>query len=185
MHNSGAPSANRYPIFLYDLVWDMFALVRCWDPQLCGPERGRAFETLFCEYCRRRGLPLSELPGSRTLLFKSSASGFLHENDAVIATPEITVHLELKHLSSSVDKTALMIFNQKGLDFLAADNPALRSRPLYRVLLSGGPLCHEARVFAAQWGILTVEPDRLPLLLLLSLSCRTFPQLPASIQAVA
>ena len=47
-----------------------------------------------------------------------------------------TVHLELKHLSSLVDKTALMTFNQKGLDFLLADNPVLRRRPLYRVLLS-------------------------------------------------
>jgi hypothetical protein len=78
-----------------------------------------------------------------------------------------------------------MNFNQKGLDFLLADNPILRRRPLFRVLLSGSPLRFEARVFAAQWGILIVEPDRIPLLGLLAFASRRFPQLSAPVSSVA
>jgi hypothetical protein len=186
MRERDPQSGNPYPEFLYDLAWDMFALVRCWDGgEFSGPDRGRAFERAFCRYCERRGFSLSESPGSRTLLYGPSASGFCHENDAVIAMPGITVHFELKHLSYELDKAALMIFNQKGIDFLMADNPTLRRRPLYRVLLSGSPLWFEARVFAAQWGILAIEPDRIPLLCLLALANRKFPQLAASVQSSA
>src|SRR4051794_2972108 len=127
MHKPEVSNGNPFPAFLYELTWDMFAVVRCWDTDLLrGPVRGRAFEEIFCRYCQRRGLSLSEMPGSRTLLYQPSASGFSHENDAVIATPCVTVHAELKHLSVEVDKSALMIFNQKGLDFLLADNSTLR-----------------------------------------------------------
>ncbi|MBY0514731.1 MAG: hypothetical protein K2P78_12555, partial [Gemmataceae bacterium] len=51
-----------------------------------------------------------------------------------------------------------------GLDFLAADSAAVRTKPLYRVIVSGTPLRPEARRFAVQWGILAIEPERLPLL---------------------
>jgi hypothetical protein len=186
MHDSNQQPRNPYPALLYDLTWDMFALTRCWDRDgLSGPDRGRAFERIFCRYCQRRGFSLSETPGSKTLLYQPSASGFLHENDAVIAMPGITVHLELKHLSCDVDKSALMIFNQKGLDFLGADNPILRRRPLYRVFLSGSPLSFEARVFAAQWGILAIDPARIPLLGLVALANRRFPRLPVRLQSAA
>jgi hypothetical protein len=65
----------------------------------------------------------------------------------------------------------------KGLDFLAADNASFRSKPLYRVIVSGSPLKPEARRFAVQWGILAIEPDRLPLLSLHWLAGRQVPHL--------
>ena len=118
----------------------MFAVVQCWEPfPISGPKRGRKFEEVFYEYCRRRGLPLSETARPDFLLY-GSASGFSHESDAVIAMPGITVHLELKHLSHEVTKNDLVIFNQKGLDFLASPNAEVRRRPLYRILLSGSLL---------------------------------------------
>ena len=90
----------------------------------------------------------------------------MHENDAVISTPDVAVHLELKHLSGELGKKELLIFNQKGLDYLFADNHMLRRQPLYRVILSASVLSPAARRFALQWGIAVIEPDRLPLLLL-------------------
>ncbi len=95
---------------------------------------------------------------------RCAASGFAHESDGVIATPDLTVHLELKHLTEELGKNDLLIFNQRGLDFLAADSAAVRTKPLYRVIVSGTPLRPEARRFAVQWGILAIEPERLPLL---------------------
>jgi hypothetical protein len=131
------------------------------------------FERLFGRYCEYRRLPLSEKPGSRTLCGERSASGFNHESDAVIAFPGFMTHIELKYLNEELDKNHLLIFNQKGLDFLAASKLSVRRRPFYRLLVSGRLLSQEARKFALQWGIITVEPDRLPLLLIhrLASSC--------------
>ena len=157
----------QYPRLLYDLAIDMFSAIRCWKPPTCSAvTRGRLFEELFYRYCARKQLPLSETAGSRTLDGAYSGSGFLHESDGVLTTPEINVHIELKHRKQAVTKLDVVSFNQKGLDFLVGENPTIRQRPLYRILVSASELCWEARVFASQWGIITIEPRRLPLLTL-------------------
>lgn len=163
-------TTSTYPKFLTRLCLDMFAIVVHWRPPaaITGPARGRLFEDIFCRYCRYRGLPLKERPGSRTVDGQLSASGFFHESDGVIITPDLLVHLELKHLGSVVEKNELLIFNQKGLDFLFAKNALLRGRPFFRVILSGSPLSEAARRFCLNWGISAIEPDRLPLLTLYS-----------------
>jgi len=145
----------------------MFSIVQFWEPPpISGPERGRLFEQILYDYCDYRHLDLVERAGSRTLRGERAASGFMHESDAVIATPELTVHLELKHLTSELGKNELLVFNQKGIDFLMTDNAHVRSKSLYRIVLSGNLLAQAARRFAIQWGILAIEPDRLPLLIL-------------------
>jgi hypothetical protein len=157
----------HFPRFLYDLALDCFAIVQCWEPfALSGPERGRFLEKLFCRYCDSKRLRLTEVPGSRTLCGQQSASGFAHESDAVIAMPDLIIHVEMKYLSSQLGKNEMLVFNQKGLDFLAAANRTIRKRPLYRLLFSGYPLSEEARRFALQWGIIVIEPERMPLLVL-------------------
>jgi len=87
------------------------------------------------------------------------------------------VHVELKYLSYELNKNELLIFNQKGLDFLASSSSSLRRRPLYRLLLSGRLVSQQARRFALQWGIIIVEPDRLPLLLIHQLAGSCIPGL--------
>ena len=59
---------------------------------------------------------------------------------AVIAASDLTVHLEAKHLRGEVSKNDLMVFNQKGLDYLLGGATQLRRRPLYRFFLSGSSL---------------------------------------------
>jgi hypothetical protein len=168
----------QFPTVLYRLALDLFAFVQHWEPPAVSPcARGRLFESILYRYCRARRLTLTETAGSQTIRRVNSASGFNHESDAVIATPELTVHLELKHLGQELGKNELMVFSQKGLDYLASDNASFRSKPLYRVIVSGSPLKPEARRFAIQWGILAVEPDRLPLLLLHWLTGRQVPYL--------
>ena len=66
----------------------------------------------FTAFAARR-LTLTETAGSLTLRRVASASGFRHESDGVIATPDSTVHLELKHLSEDRGKNELLVFNQK------------------------------------------------------------------------
>ena len=94
---------------------------------------------------------------------EESASGFKHEQDAVIVSPSLSVHMELKHLSEPLHKNELLIFNQKGLDYLFGGSESFRKKPLYRILMSGYVIRPEARHFAAQWGICVIEPDWLPL----------------------
>jgi hypothetical protein len=169
---------SHYPAFFYRLAMDMFAIVQHWEPPtIPASDRGRLFESVLYRYCRARRLTLTETAGSRTVRRVSSASGFRHESDGVIAAPELTVHLELKHLSEELGKNELLVFNQKGFDYLAADSASFRAKPLYRVIVSGSPLKPEARRFAVQWGILAIEPDRLPLIALHWLAGRRVPHL--------
>lgn len=159
-------SGRLHPI-VYRLALGGFALARLWDGGgLQGAARGRGFEAALYRFCGRWGLRLSERAGARTLRGVRSASGLRHESDGVIAAPDATVHIETKHLTGEVSKADLMIFNQKGLDHILTGDKQVCRRPLYRMLLSGSPLSHEARRFALAWGIAVVEPDRLPLPLL-------------------
>lgn len=157
---------KRFPTALYTLSFDLFALAQFWDSPVDGAARGRLFEKIAYRYCEKRQLPLAETAGSRTVRGVRAASGFMHENDAVLAFPEFTVHFELKHLRSDVSKNDLLIFNQKGIDYLLAEDRRLRQLPFFRILLSGGLVNPAARRFALQWGILVIEPDRLPLVLI-------------------
>ncbi|HET6252065.1 MAG TPA: hypothetical protein VFE47_30550 [Tepidisphaeraceae bacterium] len=161
-----------FPQTFYEVTLDMFAIVQYWQPSVEGVERGRMFERLLEAHCDARGISLTERPGSRTIRGRRAASKLMHENDAVIACGEVTIQLELKHLSADVSKNDLLIFNQKGLDYLVAADASFRKTPLYRVFLSGGILSPEARRFAMLWGILVIEPNRLPLMLLHYLSGR-------------
>src|SRR3954469_24306582 len=95
---------RHYPRALYDLTADLFALVQHWQPTVHGAARGRLFEGVLYRYAKARRLPLSEKAGSRTVRGVRAASGFMHENDAVLAFPDFTVHCELKYLSSELSK---------------------------------------------------------------------------------
>ena len=158
-------SQGRLHPVLYRATLGAFALTRFWEgaAALHGPERGRSFETALFTFCERARFCLIERAGSRTLCNTASASGLRHENDGVISCADMILHIETKHLTNEVSKNDLMIFNQKGLDFVLTGDARLRSRPLYRMFLSGSQLSHEARRFSLLWGIITIEPDLMPL----------------------
>jgi hypothetical protein len=176
---------GRLHPLLYRAVLGSFALVRFWDgTALAGPARGRAFEAALYDLCDGANFALSERAGSRTLCGASSASGLHHESDAVIATSDVIIHIETKHLTEEASKSCLLEFNQKGLDFVLSGALALQRRPVYRMLVSGGTLSREARRFAALWGIITVEPELLPMPLLHWLAGSTFPSWPGAQRSV-
>jgi hypothetical protein len=158
-----------------ELCLDMFAVVQYWNPSLKGIERGRAFERVLYRYCETRQIRLAERAGSRTLCGGKSASGFFHEQDAVLTSPSFNVHMELKHLSTPLEKNELLVFSHKSLDFLLGGSPVVRAVPMFRIVLSGSLLSQEARRFALQWGITAIEPDRIPFPLLHYLSLSDFP----------
>ena len=57
----------------------------------------------------------------------------------MLSFPDVTVHFELKHLLAEVTKNDVLIFNQKGLDFLLAEDHMIRRFPFYRILLERWP----------------------------------------------
>ncbi len=58
------------------------------------------------------------------------------------------------------------MFNGKGFDFLYGSSALYARVPLRRFLLSGADVGDECRHYAALWGIMLIEPGRLPLALL-------------------
>jgi hypothetical protein len=132
---------HRLHPVLYRASLGGFALARLWEgATMHGPERGRAFENALYTFCERERFWLCERAGSQTICDARSASGLRHESDGVITCAEMILHLETKHLTETVSKNDLMVFNQKGLDFALSGDPRLRSRPLYRMFLSGSSL---------------------------------------------
>jgi hypothetical protein len=163
-----------FPSVLADISLDLFSLVQLWRvPSVLSPsERGRFFEEMLIDYCLLRGFRLIEQAGSFTLNGFRAASGLRHESDLVIRTADLLVQLELKHLGHQLGKNDLLIFNQKGFDFLSAQSACLREKPLYRMVVSAGALSPSARSFALHWGMVVVEPNRLPLPTLQSMASR-------------
>ena len=168
-------AGGRLHPLLYRAALGCFALARFWEGNgLAGPQRGRSFEAALYTYCEREHFSLHERAGSQTLCDARSASGLRHESDGVKSAADLILHIETKHLTDHVSKNDLMIFNQKGLDFVLTGDPRVRSRPLYRLFLSGSPLSREARKFALLWGIVVIEPDMMPLPTLHWLAGSTF-----------
>lgn len=151
------------PSNILDVVARAYAVVEVDGLSGCGPERGRNFQTLFYEICDRRGVKLSERAGSRTLAEQRCASGLGHEVDAATCAVNRVTQWELKHLTLPLPKEDLLCFNQKGLDFLYGSSPFFAKVPLFRFLLSGSNVRQECRYFSVLWGIMVIEPGRLPL----------------------
>jgi hypothetical protein len=164
------PRLKDFPPLLPGNILDVaalaFAVVEVGGLTGYGPERGRDFEKLFYRVCDQRGLSLTERAGSRSLAGQRSASGFGHEVDGATRALECITHWELKHLTTELAKNELLVFNGKGMDFLYGSNPLYARVPLRRFLLSGSDVGGESRLYAVQWGIILIEPDRLPLPLL-------------------
>jgi hypothetical protein len=137
-----------------------------------GPKSGRVFEQAFYALCRKSNLRLSEKSASHTVAGQKSASGFWHEVDGGTRSLRGISHWELKHLTQPVSKNDLLIFNGKSLDFLHGSNQLIARVPFYRFLVSGGPVDQVSRFFAALWGIMIIEPGRLPLPLIYEASAR-------------
>lgn len=151
------------PVNLLEVVARTFAVVEVGGLSGYGPERGRRFERLFYDICDRRGVHLSEKAGSKSLAEQRSASGFGHEVDAATRSVGCITDWELKHLTARLPKNELLIFNGKALDFLYGSSRFFARIPILRFLLSGSNVRDECRHFAALWGIMIIEPERLPL----------------------
>jgi hypothetical protein len=164
------PRLRDFPPLLPDNILDVavraYAVAEVGGLSGYGPERGRNFERLFYGICERRGVHLTERAGSRSLAGQRSASGFQHEVDGATRSLDCITHWELKHLTSELNKNELLVFNGKGMDFLFGSSQLYARVPIRRFLLSGADVGDECRHYSVQWGIMLIEPRRLPLALI-------------------
>lgn len=154
------------PDKLLDLVARTFSLVQVGGVSGTGPDRGRNFERVFYGLCSSRGIHLCERAGARTLAETRSASGICHEVDGATRAVDCVTDWELKYLSNEVPKNEFLIFNGKALDFLQGSKRLFARVPLHRFFLTGSNVRDDCRYYSALWGIMLIEPDRLPLPLL-------------------
>lgn len=154
------------PMNILHVITRAYAVVEVGGLSGSGPERGRNFEKVFYAICDRRSVHLCERAGAISLAGQRSASGFRHEVDGATRSASCLTHWELKHLTTDLSKNELLIFNGKGLDFLYGSSHFFAQIPIRRFLLSGSDIRDECRKFGALWGIMIIEPGRLPLPLL-------------------
>jgi len=82
----------------------------------------------------------------------------------------LAISIEETNSETLFSKT--VIFNGKALDFLQGSTLAIARIPILRFLLSGNNVRDECRYFAVLWGIMIIEPGRLPLPLLYEAAAR-------------
>jgi hypothetical protein len=158
-----------YPILLdklLDVVARTYAIVQVGGIAGTGPGRGRNFEQVFYKLCSGKNIHLCEKAGARTLAETRAASGIAHEVDGATRSIDCVTHWELKHLTDLVPKNEFLIFNGKTLDFLQGSKRLFAGIPLHRFFLTGSNVRDDCRYYAVLWGIMIIEPDRLPIPLL-------------------
>jgi len=144
---------------------ELFVLLSSGRLGVEGTERGLA--ATMSRLIRRREIPYEELGGAATLAGGRSASGRRNEFDVVLGrTPEVVV-IELKNWKQEVPAAHAMLLLQKVLDHWA-----LRTRvtaTVHPVIACSSGLSDDARRFCFIWGVLPIEPDLIPPVLLLDL----------------
>lgn len=151
----------------------MYLLARFYPPYPPGWHRGRVWERMASMVFRSTGAWASQGPGSLTLFGIGSASKLAHEIDSAGARNSQTLICEAKAYSrTSPSKMDLLYFDRKTFDLYIARHSAGERGPHWRVLVSAGPMHDSLRRYCFLYGILTVEPNLIPLPVLLRMASR-------------
>lgn len=152
------------------LCFDAWLLASHSSPDAEGMPDGRRWEKSVAAVLMTAGFALRQGPGTTTLLEVASASGVAHELDGagqvLFAGREETVILESKAVTS-LSKAEVTNFAAKVFDFYAAAVPTVRTSAWHQVLVSAAPVSMQLRKLCAQRAVILVDPQRIPLPVLL------------------
>jgi hypothetical protein len=153
------------PDGLVQFARDIFLLARCGSSWT-----GEEFEEAVAQLARRcPGIIFVQRPGQARLFGRRGASRLGHEFDAGIQGGTWVVLVEAKATVGGPRKNDVLIFDGKSMDVYVDRWLARRVGPHYRVLASAYPIRDEVACYAAQRGIMCVEPNRVPLPIILRL----------------
>jgi hypothetical protein len=122
--------------------------------------------------CLARGqgrLTVVQKPAGSGLFGRQGGSGIRHEVDAGILAPDWVGLVEVKSSTSGVSKNDVLIFDGKTQDLYVDRILAHRRGPHYRFLVGTQRIPKAIAALAMQRAIITVEPDLMPLPMLLRL----------------
>ena len=150
-----------------------YLLARFHPPALVGTAGGRQWERWAASTLGASGAWIRQGPGRLTLFGTKSASGLGHELDGGAARGSTTLILEAKAYSDhGPSKEDLMYFDRKTFDLFIARRRTGERGPHYRVLASTQAMEPAFRKYSFLYGIIAVEPDVLPIPLLLQMAGR-------------
>jgi hypothetical protein len=150
-----------------------YLLARFHPPALTGTAGGRAWERWAASTLGASGAWVLQGPGRLTLFGTRSASGLGHEIDGCGAQGSSTLILEAKAYGDrGPSKEDLMFFDRKTFDLYVARRRVGEQGPHYRVMASTQGIDPALRKYGFLYGIIAVEPDVLPLPMLLQMAGR-------------
>jgi hypothetical protein len=163
--------SNSNEDVLYRICKDLYCVVRFYNFRSKeGVGRGHELQDVFQKYCLSQGIELVERRGNLTCFGRKGISGLGHEVDGTVQSDERKILIELKAYTYDVPKHQVMLFNEKSLDFYLAFVKEGKPCPLHRVLISDSSMNTEVRRFCYTWRIIIVEPQILPLPVVLEYS---------------
>jgi hypothetical protein len=150
-----------------------YLLARFHPPALTGAAGGRAWERWAASALGASGSWVRQGPGQLRLFGTRSASGLGHELDGCGARGSPTLILEAKaYGDDGPSKNDLMFFDRKTFDLYVARRRAGEQGPHYRVMASTQGMDPALRKYSFLYGIVMVEPDVMPLPMLLRVAGR-------------
>jgi hypothetical protein len=106
------------------------------------------------------------MPGGSSILGHAALSGLLHQVDATAAVQDAIVIGEWKAYRSAIPKNELLRFKAVSDDFYLALGRVVPRTPLVRLFGGPGRYGEDLRRYAAQNGVLLIDPDRWPVTVL-------------------
>jgi hypothetical protein len=163
---------------LTSFCFDAWLLCSHAQPGVDGLPDGRLWERAVAGVLTTAGFHHRQGPGQTTLLGFQSSSGVGHELDAVgrmlgrrTGLWDKTVILESKAVTT-LPKTEIINFEAKVWDFYLARLAAEATASWHPLLVSAGSVATPLRMLCAQRAVVLIEPNRLPLPVLLWFAAR-------------
>ena len=160
------------------LCFDAWLLASHAPPGNAGLPDGRSWEQSVAAVLVTTGFGRRQGPGTTTLLGATSASGVAHELDGAgqALGPQGTAWDETAILESkavtSLNKTEVTNFWAKVFDFYAEAVPSAGAASWHAILVSAGTVSPALRKLCAQRAVVLVDPERIPLPVLLWMAGR-------------
>jgi hypothetical protein len=163
-----------HPIeWLAEFCEAMYVLARFYPPRPKGWLGGRLWERWTSKVLQPTGAWVGQGAGALTLFGSGSASGLAHEIDSAGARNDWTLICEAKaYKRVSPSKMDAFYFDRKTFDLYVARRLSGQAGPHWRVLVSAGPIKDALRRYCFLYGIITVDPEVIPLPVLLRMAGR-------------
>lgn len=133
---------------------------------------GRTWERAVSDLLSFADMPNRQLGGLTTLFATPASSGVRHELDICASGGGRVIIVECKSQIAGITKGDAALIHEKTLDFYYTNPEQFSHERWWRILVSSNPVTHSVRTFCVHLGLILVDPDLLPLSVLLYTASR-------------